>query len=121
MFPGPWGDSQGEGTPLWGWMRDEETLLLLNQTESELETVDTERVITGPWNVTAVNPFEENLWLPLREPLLEQETQTREHVKVGTSLVELIDDTNPFCKTESGDLFKKREAHIHEPSDISRL
>ena len=86
---GPWDNSQGEGSPWWGWIGDEETLPLLNQAESDGETADLERVIAGLWNITSVNPLEENLWSPLREPLLEQETFPSEPVNVEVSNAEV--------------------------------
>ena len=79
-FSGPWGDEQREGSPLWGWTGDEETLPLLSPEDPEVETLDPEMVIAGPWDLKSVNPFETNLWSTLPEVLLEQEVFPRKHV-----------------------------------------
>ena len=73
VFSGPWGNPQGEGSPLWGWTGDEETLPLLSPMEPEPETGDPDWVLAGPWDLKPVNLFETSLWSPLRELLLEQE------------------------------------------------
>ena len=86
VLPGPWGGSPREGDPSWGWVGDEETLPLLSPTDHGLGTEGQGQVCARPWDQGLVNVTEESLWLPLQEPLLEQENQLNEHVMVETPL-----------------------------------
>nr|XP_020659009.1 growth hormone secretagogue receptor type 1-like [Pogona vitticeps] len=64
LLPGPWDTQPREGSPLWGWSGDEETLLLLTAEVAKGETQEPERVLTGPWERKSLNPFETDMWSP---------------------------------------------------------
>ena len=51
-------EQPGEGSPLWGWLGDEETLPLLTPDEEEGETQEPVKLLGGPWDFKSVNPFE---------------------------------------------------------------
>ena len=55
LFPGPWLEPQGEGSPLWGWIGDEETFPLLIPDEGESH--EPEKVLAAPCDVRDINPF----------------------------------------------------------------
>ena len=54
--------------------------------------------------------------LPLREPLLEQESSLNKHVMVKTLLGKAINDHKLSDKPSDGVLLKTREAQSHDPS-----
>ena len=94
----------------WGWSGDEETLPLLTAEVAEGKTREPERVLTGPWELKSLNPFETDMWSPLREPLFSQEKFSPKSFEVNVQLPELINRDKLFDSKMTHGLFGDREA-----------
>ena len=113
-LPGPWLADPREGSSLWGWSGDEETLPLILPEEEPQETQIPVKGLTGPWTMEHSNPFVGSLWTALRPGLGEQEP-----LKVVTHNVPVDVQINaePVGKfTTSRSLLKVTDPLNNEPS-----
>ena len=118
LLPGPWNSNPGEGSPIWGWSGDEETLPLLIPEMSEDEPQESERILVGPWEHKSTNPFETDVLLPLSEPLLPQEKSATSFHGVPSQLPKLINAETCFDLKTSPGLLGQREDPLIEPSHM---
>ena len=117
---GPWLANVGEGSSLWGWSDDEETLPSILPEEGVEEIQVPVKGITGPWTIEDSNLFVESLWTPLRSGLGAQETlepvipevPVMVDVQINTDPVDSLNPSRPLLGVTG--------PHQNEPSHIHK-
>ena len=114
---GPW-EHLGSATTLpWGYTGLEETTPLLTMEREDFEPEEPSQVQAGPWASKSSNPFDED-WVPLYEPLLQQEKFIPNLIDVSIPLPQLNKEDKLFCSNASTVLFGMGEAKNSGPSQM---
>ena len=119
-LPGPWLASPGEGSSLWGWSGDEETLPLIEPKEEGGEELVLEKVVPGPWTFEDSNPFVGNMWT-LRSGLRPQETLEPVPKDVPVNVEVLINTDKVEMLKPSRTLLEVADPPNIEPSHTALL
>ena len=114
--PGPWAPCEREGKPLWGETRDEETLPLLRNEESKLPNENSDPFLPGPWENKPLNPFDPDICLPLRRPLVTRDKLWDEQLNNVLCLNDSINPSFDLTLKMTPALFVKEKEALSEPS-----
>ena len=101
---------------MWGDGWDDQTVLLLEDEAGQTITTNFFTDWPGPWNSSERNPFLDDDWKPLRDPLLEGERRW-DHVMDTGYLLNTPIDISPVSKQQTSlDFFEVRKEPRVEPS-----
>ncbi|XP_078232867.1 uncharacterized protein LOC144583267 [Pogona vitticeps] len=112
---GPWETLGTTAASPWGYAGLEETTPLLTMERDDFDPEEPSQVQAGPWASKSSNPFDED-WVPLYEPLLQQEKFIPNLIDVSIPLPQLNKEDKLFGLKASEALLGKGEAKNNGPS-----
>ena len=102
----------------YGETGDEETLLLQGEAEDEHPNGGSDPFLPSPWETKSLNPFEPDIWLTLRYPLVLREKLHNEQLNDILRLNESINTSLDLTLKMTPVLFDKEKEAKYEPSHI---
>ena len=117
VLSGPWEHPGAETSIPWGYAGFEETTPLLTTEREDFDPEEPSQVQAGPWASKSSNPFDED-WVPLYEPLLQQEKFTPKLIDVSIPLPQLNKEDKWFSSNVPSALFGTGEVKNSGPSHL---
>ena len=115
VLSGPWEHPGAETSIPWGYAGFEETTPLLTTEREDFDPEEPSQVQAGPWASKSSNPFDDD-WVPLYEPLLQQEKFVPKLIDISIPLPQLNKEDKWFSSNASTALFGTGEVKNSGPS-----